>query len=238
MKWFIPREHGAWAMLVVPYLIGTVVSGPTWNHLVFFIGVLSFYFASSAILSYIRKPSLGKQVLPSLLVYTLIGCLFVVSYLIQQPTLIVLGLLIIPLFVINLIFAKQKKERLFINDAVAIASFSFLVLISYDLGTGQLDTHAYILMFVNYLFFIASVFHVKTFIRERGNKRFTLVSYGYHGGIVLIPLVIGYPLIALAFLTSACKTWVMPKKAKPKPAILGIIEMANSLAFVLIITSL
>ncbi|WP_216831320.1 YwiC-like family protein [Alkalihalobacterium elongatum] len=234
MKLFIPREHGAWAMLIIPYLLGSLFSNTNWTHFIFFIGILSFYFATGPILSYIRKPKLGNSVVPALLLYFLIGCIFIIPVLLEYPFLLLLFLMISPCFLINLWFAKQKKERLFINDVIAIIGFSFLVLVAFYIGNGEIPTQAFFLMLINVFFFIGSVFHVKTFIRERGNKRFHKLSNFYHGGLIIVPVLLGLPFVALALAASSLKTWIMPKK-NLKPITLGLIELGNSVAFVLLL---
>ncbi|WP_078428323.1 YwiC-like family protein [Alkalihalobacterium alkalinitrilicum] len=235
MNWFIPREHGAWAMLIVPYLLGILFSTTNWTHLFFFIGILSFYFATGPILAYIRQPRLGKSVLPAIGLYTIIGSLFFIPIIIQLPFLMVLFLFISPFFAVNLWFAKQKKERLFINDVIAIFGFSFLVLIAFYIGNREIPIQAYMLMLVNLCFFIGSVFHIKTFIRERGNQHFHKLSNIYHSSLIIIPLLFGLPFIALALAVSSLKTWIMPRNKKIKPMTLGLIEMGNSVAFIVLL---
>ncbi|MGO4889326.1 YwiC-like family protein [Anaerobacillus sp. MEB173] len=232
MKWYIPREHGAWAMLIVPYLLGAISSGPTWLHLVFFVGVLSLYFSSAPILTYIRQPKIGKEIIPSLIIYLVVGLTFVIPVLIMKPYIILLGSFVLPFFTLNILFAKVKKERLFINDLFAIVGLSFLVLIAYYIGQGTIATTAIILMLINFVYFIASVFHVKSLIRERKNKGFKFVSTMYHGTMVAVPVIIGYPFIALALSVSAIKSFITSKNNKPNPVTIGVIEIGNSIVFV------
>ncbi|WP_209125234.1 YwiC-like family protein [Alkalihalobacillus sp. BA299] len=237
MKLFIPREHGAWAMLIIPYVLGALFSSTNWIHLFFFIGILSFYFATGPVLAYVRQPKLGKAVVPALWIYILTGCLFTIPVLTQLPFIAVILLGISPFFIMNLWFAKQKKERMFLNDVIAIFGLSFLVLIAFYIGHREIPTQAYLIMFLNFCFFIGSVFHIKTFIREHGNKQFQKLSNIYHSGLVIIPLLLGLPWIALALAVSSLKTWLMPRNKKVKPVTLGLIEMGNSVAFVCLLVA-
>lgn len=231
MKWFIPREHGAWAMLIVPFLLGMFTSNVTWLHLVFFIGVLAFYIASGSFFTMVRQSKLKRQALPPFLICVSIGLIFTIPVLYIIPYIIYIGLLIIPFFTLNIVFAKLKKERLFINDIVAIIALSFLVLIAYFIGSGVIDTKALVLMLINIIFFTASVFHVKTLIREFGNKSFALQSDAFHGIIVLGFFIFSMPIVALVFLVSTLKSWFVPKK-RYKPIQIGLVEIANSVIFV------
>ncbi len=233
MKWFIPREHGAWAMLIVPYLLGMFSSKVTWLHLLFFVGIFAFYFASAPLLTFVRQPKLKNVVIPSFVIYISIGLIFTLPILYKMPKIAIIGLFIFPFFVLNIYFAKQKKERLFINDLMAITGLSFLVMIAYYIGVGLIDEKVIILMGINIIFFTASVFHVKTLIREKGNSNFLFASNIFHGLSILLFLMLGYPFVAIVFLVSSLKAWFMPKTKRHKPMQIGLIEIANSLVFVI-----
>lgn len=43
MKVMIPNQHGAWAMLLIPFLLGTVKGGPVFWHIPLFLGWLFLY---------------------------------------------------------------------------------------------------------------------------------------------------------------------------------------------------
>lgn len=235
MKWFVPREHGAWAMLIVPFMVGMFATNVTLLHFIFFIGILAFYFASGPLLAYIRKPKLKKEIIPSLGIYLGVGLLFTTPILYLFPKIIFIGLFIIPFFLLNVLFAKLKKERLFINDLIAIIGLSFLVIISYYIGSGTIDETALFLMLINIIFFTASVFHVKTLIREKGNTKFFWSSNLFHGATIVVFIVLGLPLIAIIFIASSLKTWLMPRTKNYKPIQIGLIEIANSIVFVILI---
>ena len=43
---YLPPEHGAWAMLLVPFLLGTFSASPTWTSAVLLISWLAAYLTS------------------------------------------------------------------------------------------------------------------------------------------------------------------------------------------------
>ena len=43
MKWMIPKQHGAWSMLILPFLLGGIVGGWTLAHIPFAIAWLFVY---------------------------------------------------------------------------------------------------------------------------------------------------------------------------------------------------
>ncbi|WP_170885635.1 YwiC-like family protein [Bacillus alkalicellulosilyticus] len=237
MNWYIPKEHGAWAMVMIPLLLGTFASIPNLFHLLFIIAVLSFYCGSGPIFAYIRRPKIGQSIIPALAIYSGVGIIFIGPVLLYFPRISWLLAIMVPLFLLNIYFAKQKKERLFINDAIGIGALSVLAMIMFYLGTGSelITVHSFTLALLNFFFFIASVFHIKTFIRERGNQTFLYIARGYHLALVVIPFFAGLFPIALIFSASALKNWVMLPSKVFKPMVLGIIEIVNSIIFLVLV---
>ncbi|MDG5789158.1 YwiC-like family protein [Evansella sp. AB-P1] len=230
MKWYIPREHGAWAMLIIPYWIGAAISGIEIVHVIFFIGLFSIYFAQAPLLTYIRN-SKKTDVWPSFFTYVAIGALFTIPIMIVKPVIFFICIAIFPLFMINLIFAKLKKERWFINDVVAILALSSLLIISYRLTEQAIEWEAYLYLVINAVFFIGSVFHVKSLIREKNNKPFRFTSILYHFITVVLAFTFNFIGVAIAYFTSLLKTLFVPKKYLEKPVQIGVVEIINSAIF-------
>lgn len=237
MTWYIPREHGAWAMLIVPYWIGAAISGVHWTHILFFIGLFAIYCAQAPLLTYIRNPK-NKDIWPSFFIYVGIGAAFVLPFIFTNLSLLWISLGILPLFMLNLLFAKLKKERWFINDFIAITALSSLLLLAYRLTEPSIQIEAYVYTAINILFFTGSVFHVKSLIREKNNKFFHKVSLFYHVIVVIVTFVLQWYGAALGLLVSLMKTLFVPKKYLMKPVQIGIVEIINSsLFFVFVVLS-
>ncbi|MDQ0255424.1 magnesium-transporting ATPase (P-type) [Evansella vedderi] len=234
MKWYIPREHGAWAMLIVPYWIGASISGVQWSHLLFFIGLFALYFAQAPLLTYIRNPK-NKDVWPSFFAYISIGSIIIIPFFLTNFSLLWISLSILPLFMINLVFAKLKKERWFINDLIAIIALSSLLLLAYRLTEPAIHFEAYKYVLLNVLFFTGSVFHVKSLIREKNNKMFQRTSIFYHIMVVIFTAVLQLFGAALTFLLSLLKTLYVPKSYLKRPLQIGVVEIINSVLFFLLV---
>ncbi|WP_318247828.1 YwiC-like family protein [Exiguobacterium aestuarii] len=43
MKWMIPTQHGAWSMLILPFVLGGTAGGWRWTHIPFAIAWLFVY---------------------------------------------------------------------------------------------------------------------------------------------------------------------------------------------------
>lgn len=230
MKWYIPREHGAWAMLIVPFWAAALAGGLSIHHLIFFTGVFSVYFAQAPLLTWVKNPSIN-DVWPSFSIYFVTGTLFTVPYLVMHPQLLGTALLIIPFFMLNILFAKLKKERWFINDLCAIAGLSGLGFLAWQLAGSQVTPEAILIVLFNFLFFTGSVFHVKGLIREKKNNRFKITGKAYHGLlIVFFSVYASWPLIATGLLTFL-KTLLLHEKILDRPGKIGVVEIVNSVVF-------
>src|ERR1019366_9068822 len=56
---WVPNQHGAWAMLIVPFAVGALDTGPSWRHLPLLFAWLAGYFAFFAAGLWLR--SRGKR---------------------------------------------------------------------------------------------------------------------------------------------------------------------------------
>jgi hypothetical protein len=58
MKLFLPKQHGAWAMLIIPFWLGVIEGGFMWKHVPFFFGWLLLYLATYPMLLLFKKKKL------------------------------------------------------------------------------------------------------------------------------------------------------------------------------------
>lgn len=149
-----------------------------------------------------------------------------------SPELILYGVLILPLFIINLYFAKEKKERLLLNDLTAIIALSSVSMFIVHVGHGYFHWIGVKIWLLSIVYFMGTVFYVKSFIREKGNSLFKKQGYAYHSLIVLLPFLFGYWWISVLFLPSSLKYWLTPRKMEIRPLAIGIVEIIGSIVFV------
>ena len=136
----------------------------------------------------------------------------------------------IPLFMINIYYAKQNNERAFTNDIVAIITFCIGGLGSYYLEANELNQEAFFFFFLSFLFFLGTTFYVKTMIREKKNNSFKLLSWGYHLLLPVILYAIAAPWAIIAFVPSIIRAIVLYGRKIPIMKI-GIIEIVNAAFF-------
>ncbi|GLH63611.1 hypothetical protein PG301_14500 [Parageobacillus sp. G301] len=53
-KWIVPKQHGAWAMLIIPFVLGAYTGGLTWLHLPLFVGWFFLYLATYPLLMAVK----------------------------------------------------------------------------------------------------------------------------------------------------------------------------------------
>ena len=151
MKILLPKQHGAWAMLLIPFFLEMFSAGPTKWHTLLFIGWLFLYLATFPFIMLIRKKQVQLHRKWSI-IYGSIAIISLLPLLFVKFTLLYFGLAMIPLFLINIYFAKQNNERAFINDLVAIIAFGIGGLASYYLGAGELTKDAWYIFIHHFLF--------------------------------------------------------------------------------------
>jgi len=232
MKLLLPKQHGAWAMLVIPFWLGVIASGFVWQHIPFFFGWLLLYLATYPALLLFK----GKKIplyTKWTFIYFIPALLLLLIPLWNRPSIIYFGVAMIPFFIINMYFSSKKKDRNIINDLSAIFSFSIAGLASSYLPSGEINAPSLLIFIASVLFFIGTTLHVKTIIRERKNIIYKRISWTYHILIPILWLALGYWVFALAFVPSLIRTLYL--YGKPLNIIRsGITEVINAAIFSII----
>jgi len=224
---YIPNQHGAWAMLVIPFLLGMFAADAKLLHLLLFAGWLLVYLFTFPLLQGIRTRKWRIYGKP-LLFY---GCLLLpvgAGLLLLHPALLRMLPWFIPLFLVNCYYAKRNKERSLVNDLAAVIQFSLAVFVAYEVGGGSDLRLAAELFALSAIYFTGTIFYVKTIIRERNNKRYYWYSVSYHlaacavGAIWFPPLLLLALAILLARAAWAPHTGITAKKS-------GMLEIGYSI---------
>ncbi|RKD21702.1 hypothetical protein BEP19_13805 [Ammoniphilus oxalaticus] len=231
MKLVIPKQHGAWAMLIAPFVIGVGACGFIGYHVPLFIGWTLLYLATYPILLAFKREDL-RSYFRSILTYLIPALLCLSVTLVYSWRLLLIGLLMLPFFLVNLYYAKKNRERSFINGLCATVIFSIGGLASYYLGTGYLDNKAAIVWALSVLFFTGSLFFVKSMIREKRNIMFRVISSGYHVLLLVISWALGVPWLFFAFLPSTIRSTAFYGKPLSIKGV-GIVEVVNSVYFII-----
>ncbi|MHB0867186.1 MAG: YwiC-like family protein [Thermoleophilia bacterium] len=170
----LPREHGAWAMLLTPYLIGTAVAGFSVRALPGLAGVLLLFFSRPPLALLLkrktREGSCGSDsamlwinfVVPSTLAAGLFGWMIFVY---RLWWLMAIGLAGVVLFSLHFLMIWRRKERSVTSELIGIAMLTLTAPLSAYLAqaqaTSQSAWQAALLWFLCGGYFGVSVFYVK-----------------------------------------------------------------------------
>lgn len=242
MKFVIPREHGAWGMLFAPLLIGMLVAGLNLNHVPLVLGMLAAYLASNPLIQWIKSQKRNSHMLNWALGYGAAAALLGIPLLFQYPRLIGLFLAAGLVLLVNIQFTVRKKERHLLNDLAAMAGLSLGAVAAYYIGRGSINGTSWYLWIACILQFFGSALHVKTLIREKGNRRVKTIANLYHIVLLILPFAVHlvfptqfpYQWLSLAYLLSAGRTLLTPFNSNIRPLTIGILEIFNTVWFVIV----
>ncbi|MEK3734903.1 MULTISPECIES: YwiC-like family protein [unclassified Paenibacillus] len=229
----IPREHGGWAMLAVPYMIGTMAAQPILLHVPLFLAWLLLYLASYPLLQALKKGSRQRSWIRWGIGYGAAAVIMLIPVVLQEPWLFGYAPVLLLFIMVNIWHVLRKKERALFNDICAILLFCTGGAAAYMLGGGGLDAGLAAVVLLNFLYFTGTALFVKSVFRERKNRRYTYYSKAYHAVILLVPFLLGYPWLTLAFLFPLARALVLSGKVI-KPMKVGILEIAGAVQFLVL----
>lgn len=224
---WIPNQHGAWAMLAAPLLVGILGGGFAWVDLplaaFWFVGYFAF-FATSLWLKARRRAKWW----PPVRAYSIAaGALGLVVAAMRPDLLVWIPAFILPLGV-GLWAAAARRERDLLAGITTVVGSGLMTVVAYDAGsTGSLD-RGWQLALVQFLYFAGTVSYVKSAIRERGNRGFLALSVGFHLLATLAMVPLSWWLVGL-FAVLTIRAAITPLLAV-SPKTLGIGEIVATVA--------
>lgn len=238
LRW-LPDQHGAWAMLLLPFAAGVWLAGPAAAHLPLLVAWVSGYLAVIPFGRWLRARR-RRDLLPPVVAFGATAALGGVVAVALAPRLLAWALLYAPLLAASLALAATGRERSLANDAISALAATAIAGVVFDAGGGgdwtALATTAGVLL----AYFLGTVLYVKTMIRERGRPGYVAASVGYHvaaaaAGSGLAVLWGWGPAVPVLAWLLAVRAWAGPRanarRSRPlRPAVVGIGEIAASLA--------
>lgn len=216
-KGWLPDQHGAYAMVVLPFWIGVLLSAFTWKHLlVFSCWVLGFF--SFFALSLWFKSGQKKRYAPPVRVYLTLTIILGTATVLVLPQLLEWGMIFIPLALIAAIQAYLRKERTLLARLVSILSAGLITLVAYDVGiafnrgfwpltwldhpdvtpttwvespTGQVHGWAWagLVALGIVMYYWSTVPYVRSLVRQKGSSRFWYFSVLNHFALLILVVV-------------------------------------------------
>lgn len=206
---WVPNQHGAWAMLAVPVLVGALVSGVTWRHGLLLVTWSVAYLAFFAAGLWLRS---GRKVryLPPVRAYAVAAALLGAVLLLTAPGLLRWAPVYAVLLATSLASSVRRTDRGWLNDAVTVLAATLMTVVAAGLGThadptatallgvgtgadrvvppGAAEPDVWLAAGLLTAYFLGTVPYVKTLIRERGRRSVLAVSIGFHAVLAVAAL--------------------------------------------------
>ncbi|HTP10793.1 MAG TPA: YwiC-like family protein [Anaerolineae bacterium] len=261
----LPKEHGSWAMFVVPLIIGFAVAAQLaaywpWRSILLIAAALGLFlirFPIDTLIKTRRRPNTDRAwLIRWAIVYGLIaavcgGWLIVIN---QLYWLIPLSMVGAALLVYHWWLVERRKEMSARGELAGIFGLALGAPLAYYASTGRLDGVALMLWIVNALYFGGTVFYIKLKVRqqpkepapdrisERLVKAKACLTYQSIVLTIVILLVAWHDvsvLALLAFVPMTLKVVYGATRWQDRKSLslprLGVIEMIHSALFAVLI---
>ena len=251
----LPKEHGAWAMLYVPLVVGGLVAGTlSWRLVLLTLAITFVFIARAPLLIWwrARRRDLGRRTALRLLGTYLAFAVASVAPLLfisRLFWLLPLGLIAITLLTINAAQAMQREDRTVTGEVTAILGLTLTAPAAYYVARGQWDVVAVWLWALCALYFASSVFYVKLRVQalnrrkpqeqQRARSRCALYHIFLLAALLALAVTDSLNLFAIvAFAPVLARSfWFL---AKPGGEVnlrrIGVFEIFYSLVFLIFIT--
>ncbi len=251
----LPREHGAWAMLYVPFIVGTLVAGKiSPGALLLALSITSVFIARESLLAWWRaRDRMQKQggSLKYLLIYLGLASLFgaPLIFIYHLLWLVPLGLATLILLAFNARQAVRREDRTISGEMLAITGLTLTAPAAYYASKGGWDGKALWLWALCALYFASSVFYVKlrVYSLNQRKEQLRLKSWRrcafYHGFLaVALGLLAFMGSLNLFILAAFSPVLVRSFWQLVRPANqinlrrIGVLELIYSIVFLIFIT--
>jgi hypothetical protein len=255
----LPREHGAWAMLIVPLAVGALTGGGlSWPVALTFVAAFFAYLARHPLVLLARSRGRRERAPATagfwLAVYTLIAAAagFTVIVLYRYWLLVPLAALAAALLAMNLYLASRRAEMTVGGELLGIAGLTLGAPAMYYVAAGAPGQQMLGLWLLSFLYFGGSVFYIKLKVRVHSRQAPPAsmlqrlyagrAAILYHLATLAVTIVLVatslVPLLApLAYVPVTCKAFqgTLDWRQSVKIRRLGMIELAHSVVFALLI---
>ena len=242
MSTYLPPQHGAWAFLGLPLVLGAVVAPGTPLLLVLALAWVAVYPLSYAALGLVRakRPQRFRRPFVVWLAVVLPAVLVLV---VARPWLVWVGLGYMAVFTVNLRYAKHNDERAIGNGLVFAAECAAMVAVTWSVGAGErswtppalgtVPDRVWVLAVVCGLVLVGSTLHVKSLVRERRDPRFArasrVVAVASVPASVALAAWWGWPggaWLVVPFVVIALRAFLVGRRPL-RPGAIGMIELGG-----------
>ncbi|GAA1831371.1 YwiC-like family protein [Luedemannella flava] len=230
---YVPPQHGAWAMLLLPFLAGVLLAGARWIQLPLLVAWLSGYLFSYYALQAVKTGRPGR-VRPQLLLYGPLTAGFGAVVVLACPDLLLFAPLYAVLLAVNAGYARRRNDRALLNDLASVGQSCLMVFVV-AVAAGAPPAAVWPAFLAVLLYFVGTVLHVKTMIRERGSVAYHRASVVYHVVAAAVAIWLG-PAFAAVFALLLCRAIAFPWLSLT-PRKVGIAEIVASVLLIVAIAT-
>ncbi len=237
---WMPHQHGAWAMLAVPLLLGVAASRPSGWHLLLAAAAVAGYLASATGQAWLRSRRRETLTLPltvHLVAFAVLGLVLVAA----RPAILAGLLVLVPTTALITAGARPGTRRDIANSLVQAAQALVLVpgaaLVSDAFQPGRVA----VATVVAAAYLLGTVLVVRSMLRERDSATFARFSAGYHAVLVLPAVLLGpaWMVLAVGLAARAAALPVIGRRrtaeGRPLKAIhVGLVELVAAVAVVVV----
>ncbi|QGU05133.1 YwiC-like family protein [Corynebacterium comes] len=208
---WVPNQHGAWAMLISPAVLGLIAGLVAWvrsdgsalSLLVFLAVLVAWFFGYFAFFAFglavkARNPQRRARYLRPVYVYGAVSLAGIAVALLAQPQLLWWALPFAPLVIVAVgetVAGRSRSTLSGVSTTIASALlYPALVGVGSGSGAGSVGVVAWTGMLFLAAYFSGTIPFVKSMIRERNNPRYLTGSIIYH--VLAVLFVLGLVLLA------------------------------------------
>lgn len=247
---FIPPQHGAWAFLVVPLLVGRAAAEVTpgraswgWLFALAWVAAYPISFFGGRALSIRAKRGSWSRLARRELSRALPWCGLLVAaglpLAITSPWLLLLAGLLGVVWLGSRVLAARAGERSLVNDAALLVQSLFAVPVMAALLTGPgwnaavavwADPTVWVGTTAAGAYLFGTVMHVKTLLRRAGDRNFRRISVSFHAIVTCASMVVS-PWWLLGFGPALVRAVVI--RPGLRPPVIGGYEAISAVLFVI-----
>ena len=253
----IPREHGAWGLLLVPLFTGVVAGFASehriWPLLMFTVAALSLFWLRTPVESLVGTSSLAANtkaerrtafIASILLAAVASACLTGLIWKGQNLQLLVLGAATVFALVVQTVLRRLGRRARLVAQLVGAIGLTCTAPAAYYIGTGRLSERAFVLWAANWIFAGNQIHFVQ--LRIHSARAFTFSQKFAQGKLFLLaqPVFFAFlvvasfwrvlpPLVIVAFIPALVRgtLWFFRKPESLDVRSLGWSEMKHGLVF-------
>ncbi|MFA7324500.1 MAG: YwiC-like family protein [Candidatus Nanopelagicales bacterium] len=236
-----PPQHGAWAFLILPLVLAAIAGADTLVALVFaltwVVAYPATYFTGRAGIFRLRRGSWTRKAREARragLPWMILLMAGVAVLLTMRPWILIPGLVTAGTWSVSLVLTWLGRERGITNDLLLVALSSLAPVVMSmvaedDLSLEAVPSDTWLASFACLLFFVGSVVHVKSLIREASDSRWRQASIAVHTVALVLAGLLSWWLV-LPFGLAFMRTLMM--RPGLRPGAIGAVELVVALILV------